>query len=180
MRSLNKKGISPVIATVIIVSVAIAIAVAVAFWMTGITGLFTRYEKIEVTNAYAIWNDTDGPWLVVLQLRNSGSDTATIDDIFINVRPSAAYEDDIIIYYAEERASPTNVTQSNGDYKPGSGNWNPIDFSNGTLTLDAGEEKTIAIIIKGPNESEFAHGQSVEFKVHTVAGKEYPKTVVLP
>ena len=45
---MNLKTISPVIATVIIVSVAIAIAVAVAFWMTGITGLFSRYEKLEI------------------------------------------------------------------------------------------------------------------------------------
>jgi len=177
---LNNKGISPVIATVIIVSVAIAIAVAVAFWMTGITGLFTRYEKIEVTNAYAIWNDTDGPWLVVLQLRNSGSDTATIDDIFINVRPSAAYGDKIIIYYSEDRVSPTNVTESDSTLEPGSGNFESIDFSENTLSLDAGEEITIAIIIKEPSVSGFSHGQSVEFKVHTVAGKEYPKTVVLP
>ena len=39
------KAISPVIATVIIVSVAIAIAVAVAFWMTGLAGAFTKFEK---------------------------------------------------------------------------------------------------------------------------------------
>ncbi|RLF19674.1 MAG: DUF4352 domain-containing protein, partial [Thermoprotei archaeon] len=75
----TRKGISPVIATVIIVSVAIAISVAVAFWMTGITGLFTRHERIEITNAYAEWNETADCWLVVLQLRNSGSDDATID-----------------------------------------------------------------------------------------------------
>jgi len=49
---MNMRAISPVIATVIIVSVAIAIAVAVAFWMTGITGLFTRYVFLK-TSAYS-------------------------------------------------------------------------------------------------------------------------------
>ncbi|MCS7386126.1 MAG: DUF4352 domain-containing protein [archaeon GB-1867-005] len=186
MKSLNNKGISPVIATVIIVSVAIAIAVAVAFWMTGITGLFTRYEKIEVTNAYAVWNDTDGPWLVVLQLRNSGSDTATIDDILINVKPSSAYTGviKILLYKGSNgKTSPTYVKGNNFiDYYPGGdqNNWDDINFQNEQVTINAGEEKTIAIIIDIPDESGFAHGQSVEFKVHTVAGKEYPKTVVLP
>ena len=66
MSRINKKGISPVIATVIIVSVAIAIAVAVAFWMTGITGLFTRYEKVEVTNAYADWDSSGRFWVIVM------------------------------------------------------------------------------------------------------------------
>ncbi|RLG80884.1 MAG: DUF4352 domain-containing protein, partial [Thermoprotei archaeon] len=40
------KAISPVIATVIIVAVAITIAIAVAFWMTGIVGAMTRFEKL--------------------------------------------------------------------------------------------------------------------------------------
>jgi len=67
MSRINKKGISPVIATVIIVSVAIAIAVAVAFWMTGITGLFTRYERVEITNCYADWKGDYNAWLIVIQ-----------------------------------------------------------------------------------------------------------------
>jgi len=52
-KKLNKRGISPVIATIIIVAVAIAIAIAVAFWVVGIAGLFTRYEKLEISYIYA-------------------------------------------------------------------------------------------------------------------------------
>jgi len=48
LRRLNRRGISPVIATIIIVAVAIAIAIAVAFWVVGIAGLFTRFEKLEL------------------------------------------------------------------------------------------------------------------------------------
>ncbi|RLF08230.1 MAG: hypothetical protein DRJ64_01405, partial [Thermoprotei archaeon] len=47
---MNNKGISPVIATVIIVAVAIAISIAVAFWMTGIVGLFTGFEQVQITS----------------------------------------------------------------------------------------------------------------------------------
>ena len=174
MRSLNKKGISPVIATVIIVSVAIAIAVAVAFWMTGITGLFTRYEKIEITNAYAVWtsNDTDNLWIITLQLRNSGSDDATIDELFINVKPSGAY-DVIDIFYTSDKQSPDSYGDISG--------WEEMNFAAGdNIVLSAGQDCTLAVVIVYQAEGNFQHGQSVEIKVHTVAGKEYPKTVVLP
>jgi flagellin-like protein len=49
----NRYAISPVIATIIIVAVTIAVAIAVAFWMGGLTGVFTRFEKLEITSAYA-------------------------------------------------------------------------------------------------------------------------------
>jgi len=83
---MNMRAISPVIATVIIVSVAIAIAVAVAFWMTGITGLFTRYEKLEIVSAYAT-AQTGGGWTVTLIVRNTGTTDVTIDEIFVNGIP---------------------------------------------------------------------------------------------
>ena len=43
----SRKGISPVIATVILVAVAITVSVSVAYWMGGISSLYTRLEKIE-------------------------------------------------------------------------------------------------------------------------------------
>ena len=84
---MNLKAISPVIATVIIVSVAIAIAVAVAFWMTGITGLFTRYEKLEIVSAYATYDTNNNEWDITVIVRNTGTSDATIDEIFINGKP---------------------------------------------------------------------------------------------
>jgi hypothetical protein len=48
----GKAGISPVVATVILVAVAIVIAIAVAFWASGLVGVFTRFEKIEIQSAY--------------------------------------------------------------------------------------------------------------------------------
>lgn len=210
----DKKGISPVIATVIIVSVAIAIAVAVAFWMTGITGLFTRYERVEITNCYADWNTTAKAWIIVIQLRNSGSDDATIDEIFINGRPHAAItnlQDHYIGYVSQKTsASLTNDTlggtnqyvyaqydiDDNGDndtiwpyYGTATSNYfTQFDFING-VPLKAGEDMTIVIIMPGPGAKDsndnsvavpFKHGASIEIKLHTAAGKEYPKTVVLP
>jgi len=85
---MNLKAISPVIATVIIVSVAIAIAVAVAFWMTGITGLFTRYEKLEIVSAYATTGASSPyKWILNITVRNTGTTDVTVDSIFINGKP---------------------------------------------------------------------------------------------
>lgn len=87
-RSLMKtrKALSPVISTIVIVSIAIAMSIAVVYWMTGITGSFTRFERLDVTSAY-----TDGNFTIRLKVKNSGSASATIDLIFINGRPTTEY-----------------------------------------------------------------------------------------
>ena len=146
LRRLNNKGISPVIATVILVAVAIAIAIAVAFWMTGIIGLFTRFEKIEITYIYA--DKKDSTWEINLKVKNTGTADATIDEIFINGKP----------------ASSAGATV------------NPSVGGGHTYTLSAGTEATFKITIG----TGFTSGQSIEVKVHTASGQEYPKLVNLP
>ena len=150
LRRLNNKGISPVIATVILVAVAIAIAIAVAFWMTGIIGLFTRFEKIEITYIYATKSGTT--WTITLKAKNTGTADATIDNVFINGKPVSAID-------AASITSPTDLA------------------SDGTYTLSAGSEVVIEISI---NDGDFTSGQSVEVKIHTASGQEYPKLVNLP
>jgi hypothetical protein len=79
--SRGRLGISPVVATVILVAVAIVIAIAVAFWASGLVGIFTRFEKLEITSAYYDGNN------VILIVRNTGSSDTSIDDIYINGIP---------------------------------------------------------------------------------------------
>ena len=86
-----RKALSPVIATVILVSVTIVVAVAVAYWMGGIAGLYTRFEKMEITSCYAV-KDANGNYNVTVQLRNSGSADATIDYVLINGKPVSQYQ----------------------------------------------------------------------------------------
>jgi FlaG/FlaF family flagellin (archaellin) len=74
-------GISPVVATVILVAVAIVIAIAVAFWASGLVGVFTRFEKIEIQSAY--W---DGSAVVIIA-KNTGSSIAVVDMILANGAP---------------------------------------------------------------------------------------------
>jgi len=86
----SSSGISPVVATVILVAIAIVIAIAVAFWASGLVGIFTRFEKLEVTAAYATTSSQ-----VTLVVRNTGSAPATIDDIYVNGQPSSTAGVDI-------------------------------------------------------------------------------------
>jgi FlaG/FlaF family flagellin (archaellin) len=77
----GKAGISPVVATVILVAVAIVIAIAVAFWASGLVGVFTRFEKIEIQAAY--WDGSN----VVIIAKNTGSSIAVVDMILVNGAP---------------------------------------------------------------------------------------------
>jgi flagellin-like protein len=145
-RKLNRRGISPVIATIIIVAVAIAIAIAVAFWVVGIAGLFTRFEKLEISYIYAEPNE-DG-WNIYLKVKNTGSATATIDQVFLNGKPAAD---------ANANVDPAEITEAG-------------------IALSAGASTDITIFVS----SGFAAGMTVEVKLHTAAGQEYYKAVVLP
>jgi len=148
LRRLNRRGISPVIATIIIVAVAIAIAIAVAFWVVGIAGLFTRYEKLEISYIYAD-GDATGGWTITLALKNTGSAVATIDQVFLNGKPA---------------------TDLGASITP-----NPAGTN---IALSPGAATTMTI--SGLSTPTFNAGMTVEVKLHTAAGQEYYKAVVLP
>jgi flagellin-like protein len=81
MMSRSRSGISPVVATVILVAIAIVIAIAVAFWATGLVGIFTRFEKLEIISAY---QDTANTRDIIVRVRNTGSSPTAIAEVIIN------------------------------------------------------------------------------------------------
>jgi hypothetical protein len=66
---------------VILVAIAIVIAIAVAFWATGLVGIFTRFEKLEITSAY---QDTASTSDIIVYVRNTGSSPTAIAEVIIN------------------------------------------------------------------------------------------------
>ena len=92
----NKRALSPVIATVVLVAVTIVVAVAVSYWMGGIAGLYTRFEKIEIVKSYAV-KESNGNFTVVIELKNSGSADATIQYVLVNGRPLEDYNENMTI-----------------------------------------------------------------------------------
>lgn len=151
----KNKGISPVVATVIIVAIAIALAIAVALWASGLVGIFTRFEEVKVISAYAEAGSTAGSFTVSLTLKNTGSADATIDNVIINGKPFTSYT-----------GTTVNIGGSNLD--PNAGSYVP---------LKSGEQKDMTIDIP-PNI--FTSGQTLDIKIHTAAGHDYAKAVVLP
>jgi len=147
----SSSGISPVVATVILVAIAIVIAIAVAFWASGLVGIFTRFEKIEIRSSYA--TATDDNYEVHLLTFNSGSSSATIDELYINGQPASNLV---------EGCNPQDVCDGN----PTTGV---------TLTVGASQEITITIA-----RATFSPGVTIEVMVHTASGKQYPTAVLLP
>jgi hypothetical protein len=66
---------------VILVAVAIVIAIAVAFWASGLVGVFTRFEKLEIVSAIM----TDERTFTV-RIRNTGSADSAIVQVVVQGR----------------------------------------------------------------------------------------------
>ena len=152
----DERGISPVISTVIIVAVAIAVAMAVAFWMTGVVGIFTgQVEQVQIVAAIPEALSGEYSHRVKVTIKNAGTTTVTIDGVFV---------------------SPTEL-QGGWNATNGGPNLplNEIVPTNQTVKIQPGNTLTITVYIKGASA-----GQSIEIKLHSASGKEYPKMVTLP
>lgn len=55
---------------------------------------------------------------------------------------------------------------------------NGATFSS-SVPIKAGESVPVAVELPSSNK-EFSSGMSVEVRIHTAAGQEYPRTIVLP
>ena len=150
----RSSGISPVVATVILVAIAIVIAIAVAFWASGLVGVFTRFEKLEITAAY--WDASNNR--VVLYVKNTGSATTTIDSVYVNGIPGAP------ITYG---GAPPGVTQVCGT-------------TGGNATCSPGQGIVIYVTGTPAAVGGFQHGVTYEIAVHTASGKLYPQSVQIP
>jgi len=170
----SRKALSPVIATVILVSVTIVVAVSVAYWMGSIAGTYTRFEKVEIPTAYA--NKVDdwtgdpncpwtaqisscGGWNVTFVLKNSGSADATIDNVFVNGKPYAQFTNATVRWYDSTGPQLGQIS----------------------LTVNAGGTATIEILVRAGEDQDitFSSGTALDIKLHTAAGKEYPKLLEL-
>jgi len=150
----NLKAVSPVIATIIIVAIAITMSIAVAYWLLGLGGSFTKFEKVEFTTAYT--DVTPNSFVVTMNLKNTGSASATLDNstILYNGKPASGY------------ASATPSCLFNAS------------ITNTQITMAPGESATGKISL--PTTGTWTSGMTVEITLHTTGGKDYPKVITLP
>ncbi|MEM2940151.1 MAG: DUF4352 domain-containing protein [Thermoproteota archaeon] len=146
----DRRGISPVITTVIIVAVGITIAIAVALWMTGLVGAFMGYEKIEIRNKYPE-PLSGGGWDIHITYLNTGSTAAKIDGVYINDAP---YDE-----WGADLDTPLPWDANIGTEE------------DHTITIPDGAT------YGGQN---LVSGVTVQIKLHSTGGKEYFTSVVLP
>lgn len=78
----NAKGLSPVVASIILIAVTVAVSVVVAAWMGGMTiGLMGNAEQVSVTNySYDASNSTK----VIINVRNTGTATVSLSSATID------------------------------------------------------------------------------------------------
>ena len=159
----NRKAISPVIATVILVAVAITISIAVAYWMGGISSQYTRFEKVEIQSAQCV-KDVGGWWNVTLSLKNSGSATSTLNNVYVN--------DQVATYRVGTLDPVSPFTNLYADLDSTSTN---------QKTIPSGQTSTITILVGSawPVSAPLTSGTTIDIKIHSAGGMDYIKLVQL-
>jgi flagellin-like protein len=159
----KRRAVSPVIATVILIAVAVALGIAVAFWASGLTSSFSKYEKLGVNTQYATSRGTG--WTVNLGGQNTGSSDASITQIQVNGVPLSG---------CTTTANDFNFTAGNTGH-----------FNNMPISVPSGQSFTIAFNLGGGSSCSvasktFASGQTIQVTIITAAGNNYPASIVLP
>jgi flagellin-like protein len=157
----NRKAVSPVIATVILVAVAITVSVGVSYWLGGVSSQYTSNEKVEIWSAYTVFTSgAAGGWELKLGLKNTGSAPSTITHVFINDIP-VTLTDPAASTFAN--GSPGTIVCS----IPASG-----------LKIDDGESQSASIWIDDDYAS-LSSGTTVNVRLHSGNGMDYVKLVRL-
>jgi flagellin-like protein len=150
----SRRAVSPVIATVILVAIAITVSVAVAYWMGGIAGSFTQFEKVEIQSGVCKWDETNSEWNVTIKMKNTGTATATLIGVFIN-------ELEVDTYNATSVTADTTATSMTT-----------------SETIESGATRTIMVFVGGTWES-VTSGTTVNIKIHSAGGMDYVKLITL-
>jgi flagellin-like protein len=76
----NKKALSPVVASIILIAVTVAVSIAVAAWMGALSVGFMQTEQISITKC--TFNADNAT--ITLTLRNTGTSDVTINSATVN------------------------------------------------------------------------------------------------
>jgi flagellin-like protein len=153
----SRRAVSPVIATVILVAIAITVSVAVAYWMGGIAGSFTQFEKLEIQSGVCskLGASPNDYWNVTMKLKNTGTASATLIGVFVNEVEVTGYE-----------ASAIAVGEA------------VCDMST-AYTIESGATGDINVFISCSYGAPLTSGTTVNIKIHSAGGMDYIKLITL-
>jgi hypothetical protein len=149
---------SIVISTIIIVAISITMAIAVSFWAMGIGDAMQKFEKLEFVTAYA--GDTTIPFMgrqcyvIYIQVKNTGTNTATINNVFLDNKP----------YNALNNRTPGGI----------------LAYQQGIISVALQTGQALGGSIYLPQGGLWNSGDYVDIELETTAGRHYPYTVTLP
>jgi archaeal type IV pilus assembly protein PilA len=120
-------------------------AIGVAYWAMGIGNSFTKFEKVEWISIYAD-PASGGVFNVHIQLKNTGSAAATIDNIYIDQRPYTTYAN---VNQTNLMNQTLNIgSPRNGNvYLPVGGAWTSGNTVSITISTAAGREYPNFVVI---------------------------------
>jgi hypothetical protein len=149
-------AVSTVIAVIILVACSITVAIAASFWMGGIAGQYTKFEKVEIKSAVCTFDPWDN-WVITITLKNTGTATSTLISLFVNDIPATL-----------DSSAPTG---------PEAGITTDLNVTTATR-IESGVEDVITVWV-GANHATLSSGTTVNVKIHSADGMDYIRLVEL-
>jgi len=157
----NKKGISIVLAAIILISLCVIISIAAVYWISGVSEKYMNVKKIEIVDVWGSRNvEISDSFFIAIDFKNIGETTVRVCNVAINGKPFKEFAPDT-------RVSLGNV--KTGCY---------LDPSNEEtfLPIEPGEHGGIGISFPLYAASV---GQKIHIIIYTLDGGEYHVSLIL-
>jgi len=110
MRKINRKALSPVVASIILIAVIVSVSIAVAAWMGVLFFTFTNTEQVQITNI-SFGSSGSNSWIAVV-VNNTGNYAVTINEVWLNgVKKTETYSP-LPISISSNSGNVMNITTS--------------------------------------------------------------------
>ena len=155
----NKKGISIIIATIILISICVAITIVAVLWTSGIIQKFIVNEKIEIID---VWSKRtfDDYFFIVIDFKNVGTTTVRVCNVYINGKPFKEFSPDTTVDLSNVRTFAI------------------LDPSNEKTFIDVKPGERGGVDISFPPYAASV-GQKIHITIYTVNGGEYHVSLIL-
>jgi flagellin-like protein len=111
----NKKALSPVVASIILIAVTVAVSIAVAAWMGALTIGFMGTEQLTITKL--TWGASNSGFTLVVN--NTGTKDVTITQIQVNYAAISGATYDPTLPHALKAGEGVQITVSGFTYVNG-------------------------------------------------------------